>query len=135
MYCHRANRPLTTTPYGVIDEIKHHREAALGAGTEMKDNAGNPVPAFAAAATAAQGWFSNIEIIQDGFVPRATTLQIDYSVGVADGSLVERADGTVALDLDALTVQPPDRACWACHSQKESINGMVWFDGSPDVHY
>ena len=135
LFCHRAERPLTTGPSGDVDLIKHWREATLGAGMDLVDDGGQPVPAFAAAATAGQGWFSNIEIIQDGYVARATTLQIDYSVGLADGSLLTCPGDTLCLNPAAMAARPPDRACWACHNQDDSVHGMVWFDESVDVHY
>ena len=131
LFCHRKNRPIVEG----LDMIRFRREAALGAGPDMVDAAGQPVPAFAAAATAGQGWVSQIDIIQDGFVPRALTMQIDYSVGVTDGVLVTQPDQTLTLAPHLLARPPRDEACWACHNQKALLNGMVWFDGTPDVHY
>jgi len=136
LYCHRAGRPLEATPYGTVDLVKHWRESTLGAGENLVDASGEHVPAFASAATASQGWFSgDLNVVQDGFVPRATTLQIDYGVGLTDGSLMECESGAACINPEAIAAQPPDRACWACHVQKELLNGMVWFDGTPDVHY
>ncbi len=124
LYCHRTEAPNV-----------YWREAALGGATQIVDNVGNPVKGFAAAATAGQQWVSNIEIVHEGFTPEATVLQIDYSVGVADGSLVENPDGSVGLAPGHFVNPPLDQACWICHVQKESLDGMVWYDDTPDVHY
>jgi hypothetical protein len=124
LFCHRREPPNL-----------YWREASLGGATQIVDDGGNPVKGFAAAATAGQGWISNIDIVHEGFTPEATTLQIDYSVGVGDGSLVENLDGSMGIAMGQLTRTPLDQACWICHVQKESLDGMVWYDDTPDVHY
>lgn len=119
LFCHRAEPPTV-----------HWREVILSAATELVDDEGSPVKAFAAAATAGHRWFSTLDA---GANP--PVLQIDYSVGVADGSLIEGGDGTVYFDNTRLQRPPLDKSCWLCHTQKEVLNGMVWFDDTPDVHY
>ena len=62
-----------------------------------------------------------------------TTLDIDYSVGVADGSLAVDGDGVVSIKEESVTWPPKDIACWACHPYG-TIAGTVWFDDR-DIHY
>lgn len=108
------------------------RSAVLSAFSNLVDDSGDPVPAFAAAAPAGQGWFSNLQM-QGGV---ATRLQLDYSVGVSRGTLVRNPDDTVVLAPTALNYPPRDNACWACHGPigfRES-RGTTWFDDR-FVHY
>ena len=148
--CHRAQRT-------VIDGADMNflwRANTLAAGVSLVDNNGNSVPAFAAASTAGQGWISTIELdtvaselSTDGHVSAADvafqepwnphtqqsthpgTLQIDYSVGVLDGSLITDDTGAVLLTPASVTWPPKDQACWACHPFG-TIAGTVWFDES-----
>ncbi|MGB2984542.1 MAG: hypothetical protein WBE26_01555, partial [Phycisphaerae bacterium] len=153
--CHRAQRT-------VIDGVDMNfvwRKDILAAGTALVNNDGEPVPAFTAAGTAGQGWFSDMVVTAatapkcqiDGTVSAAdaafleeldtsversadpAVLQIDYSVGVADGNLMTNEAGAVFLSPASVTWPPKDRACWACHPYG-TITGTVWFDDS-NVHY
>lgn len=112
---------------------RNWRSAALGAYTNLVDENGATVPAFAAAGPAGQGWFSNIVMTPAGV---ATKLQIDYSVGVARGTLIENFDHTVSLVNTAVDYPPRDNACWACHGPVGFLEsrGSTWFDDR-DVHY
>ncbi len=127
LHCHRTGRTWS-------DEKDMHREwraAVLATTTELVDAMENPVPAFAAAGTAGQGWFSTLNT--DANPP---VLQIDYSVGVTDGSLIRNPDDTLSLPETTLTSIPGDRVCWGCHlpGGAEDKRGMVWFD-ERDVHF
>ncbi len=113
-----------------FDPIRTRRDAVLSAYKELKDLKGQSVPAFAAAATAGQGWFSKLDVEGDG----PPTLQIDYTVGLDDGSLVLDEDGNVNLAPQAHNKQPTDQVCWGCHLQGSLAYGMSWFD-TRDVHY
>lgn len=108
------------------------RAAAAAAGTGLVDNAGASVPAFAAAGVAGQGWFSSMPIVGG----KATKLQIDYSVGMNQGSLVQVPDQGLAVSAQALDVPPRDEACWLCHGPIGwvSLRGGVWFD-QRDFHF
>ena len=108
------------------------RSALLSGFTNVVDNSGAPVPAFAAAGPAGQGWFSNI-VMPGG---AATKFQLDYSVGVARGSLVRNPDDTVVLSRSALDYPPRDNACWGCHGPVGFLEsrGTTWFDDR-DIHY
>ena len=66
----------------------------------------------------------------------ATRLQIDYSVGVSEGSLIENPDTTLDISPAALVVTPPDSACWTCHGPIGwwLIAGAEWYD-TRDIHY
>ena len=129
----------------------------LAAGENLVDDFANPVPAFAAAGTAGQGWFSNIvrgnmatpvldgtqgpadvaflEAGTTGAGSRATTtLQINYQVGVDNGSLnLNEQTNEVALAPESFAYPPLDQACWDCHPYG-TITGTIWFD-ERDVHY
>ncbi|MBI1826102.1 MAG: hypothetical protein HY287_02210 [Planctomycetes bacterium] len=108
------------------------RSAVLGAYTNLVDDDGAQVPAFAAAGAAGQGWFSSIAMAAGV----ATKLQLDYSVGVMRGSLIENFDHTVALPQTAVDYPPRDNACWGCHGPIGFLEsrGSTWFDDR-DVHY
>ena len=152
--CHRTQR----TVIGGTDMNVLWRRSTLAAGSTLVDNGGNPVPAFAAAGTAGQGWFSNrtasvaavgeplpgahstadalfLEetVTGDGNTAAAPILQIDYNVGVTDGSLMVDGGGAVSLTPYSLTWPPKDDACWGCHPYG-TIAGTVWFDVR-DIHY
>ena len=113
-----------------FDTIRTRRAAVMYAYTELRDKEGQPVPALAAAATAGQGWFSELDLEGDG----PPTLQIDYTVGLADGSLILDQDGKVNISPEAISAQPTDRVCWGCHVQGSLAYGNGWFD-TRDVHY
>jgi hypothetical protein len=63
-----------------------------------------------------------------GLWPRASVLQIDYSVGLANGSLLLGDDDVVSLAPTSVTWPPRDRACWSCHLCFGVMTGTVWFD-------
>ncbi len=124
LVCHRAGRTLENG----WDMNWVWRSATLAAGDTLVDDAGDPVPAFLAAGTAGQGWYSSLEMGNfPGIWPKASKLQIDYSVGVADGSLV-LDDDAVCLAPSSVTWPPRDRACWSCHLAFGVMTGTVWFD-------
>lgn len=109
------------------------RMSVLAARDRLVDDQGSPVQAYAAVGAAGQGWFSNIDIAFPQLL--ATRLQLDYSVGVAAGTLELAADDAVALSPKALTVPPRDNACWMCHAPSWTVlRGALWFD-ERDIHY
>ncbi len=125
LVCHRAGR----TWEDGWDMNWAWRSATLAAGDTLVDDADQPVPAFLAAGTAGQGWYSNLEMGNfPGLWPKASRLQIDYSVGVGDGSLVVGDDNAVSLAPASLTWPPRDRACWSCHFAFGVMTGTVWFN-------
>jgi hypothetical protein len=107
------------------------RSAVLGKYTNLVDNAGASVQAFAAAGPAGQGWFSRIDT-----AAQPPVLQIDYSLGVTRGSLVRNPDESLVLSRTALDYPPRDNACWGCHGPIGFMEsrGTTWFDDR-DVHY
>jgi hypothetical protein len=127
LHCHRADR----TWDGGLDMHREWRAEVLATNTALVDDLGNPVPAFASAGTAGQGWFSILDTQADPPV-----LQIDYQVGVGNESLVRNQDDTLSLPESALALKPTDGACWGCHSAGGAAEkrGMVWFDDR-DVHF
>lgn len=108
------------------------RGAVATAKQDLVDNAGQSVPAFAAIGVASQGWFSEMPIVNG----RATKLQIDYHVGIDQGTLVQQDDDTIALSPSRLDFPPKDDACWLCHGPIgwNSLRGALWFDNR-DFHY
>lgn len=109
------------------------RSATLAAGrTGLVDDAGQPVPAFAAVGAANQGWFSSLPIV--GGV--ATKLQLDYSVGVDRGTLTVGDAGVLQLLPQSVDFPPRDNACWVCHGPVgwTRLRGAIWFDPR-DFHY
>jgi len=125
LFCHRADR----TMQGATSMNLTWRQATLAGGVSLVDSAGQPVRAFEAAGTAAQGWYSNLAI--QGSI--ATVLQIDYAVGVANGSLLADTGGTVSLTPSSFSRKPKDQVCAPCHAQTLRQTGP-WFD-ERDVHY
>jgi len=148
--CHRTQRTILDG----VDMNFVWRKNILAAGATLVDDLGEPVPAFAAASTAGQGWFSCMELAaptsgrpvnasssvadlafleeQDSEVATRAgvpVLQIDYGVGVTDGSLLVGEDNMLFLSPDSVTWPPKDQACWACHPYT-TITGTVWFDDS-----
>lgn len=133
MLCHRADRTVT----GGKNMNWVWRTATLRAKTALVDSATSSVPAFAAAATAGQGWFSNLALatVPAGKPPLATTLDIDYQAGVDDGSLLA-AGGAYRVAKDRIVKSPKDYACWGCHGGPDTKKrGRAWFDKDKDVHY
>jgi hypothetical protein len=134
LYCHRSERNITLARREKTDPPQGFRDAGrgdnnyswragvLGAADKLVDDLGDPVPAFAAAGTAGQGWFSTLDL---GASP--PVLQIDYSVGVAEGSLVANQSDELTL-VDGFLARPPkDRVCDSCHPF-EVVTGTTWFD-------
>lgn len=124
LQCHRAQRTLRSG----VDMNFAWRRDVLATGAALVDQSGATVPAFAAAATAGQGWFSRIDT-----AARPPVLQIDYGVGAEDRSLLLDDDAHVLLSPRSVTWPPKDRACWGCHPFG-TITGTVWFDDR-DVLY
>jgi len=131
LHCHRADRTWVGGGDGV-DMQREWRASVLSARDSLVDASGNPIPAFASAGTAGQGWFSILDVGGDG----PDVLQIDYSVGVDDGSLAVADDGGLVLSQSSLARPPRDQACWGCHLPGgfEGKRGTVWFD-TRDIHY
>ncbi len=131
--CHRADRTIVDG----VDRNTFWRQATLRAMGNLVDAASQSVPAYTASATAAQGWHSTFELasLPPGKPPTAATLQIDYGVGIADGS-VKAVDGQLYLAGASITSVPKDYACWGCHSFPDlKKRGRVWFRPDQDVHY
>ncbi len=132
LMCHRLDRTWTNN----LDMNRAWRAGVLAAGKALVDDLGNPVPAYSAAATAGQGWFSNLVFTRfpDVF-PLASKLQVDYSVGVANGSLLPDDTGALSLSPNSLAFPPTDQACLGCHLPSWGAKrGTVWFDERA-VHY
>ncbi|MCO6437118.1 MAG: hypothetical protein J5J06_08520 [Phycisphaerae bacterium] len=124
LLCHRNDRPLVNG----ADQSHGWRKGVLSKAEKLEDSGGAPVPAFAAAGTAGQGWFSTLDL---GATP--PVLDIDYGQGVANGSLLEDGDGYLAIAPTSVTFPPKDQACWGCHPYG-TISGTTWFDDR-DIHY
>lgn len=137
LLCHRSDLKIVEPGHKNMNWI--WRAATLRAKdglTNRKDGKGEPVPAFAAASTAAQGWFEGFGTVPGMKPPKATHLLIDYSVGVADGSLIERKDGTLRVAPSAVATTPTDFSCWGCHATPDDKKrGRIWFDPDEDVHF
>ncbi|MHC4959043.1 MAG: hypothetical protein ACYTGN_11785, partial [Planctomycetota bacterium] len=134
MLCHRTDR--------VVNEGKNMnwvwRAATLRAKDTLVDSAGGPVQAYAAAATAGQGWFDAIALaaMPVGKPPMATTLQINYQKGLDNESLYADDEGRLYMSGFQIIDRPKDYACWGCHVKPEmKKRGRVWFDPETDVHY
>ncbi len=127
LHCHRANR----TYANLQDMHREWRGAVLGTTTELVDDLGAPVQAFAAAGTAGQGWFSTLDTQADPPV-----LQIDYSVGVGKAELAINESDELLLAADFMTDVARDEVCWGCHLPGgfQGKRGTVWFD-ERDVHF
>lgn len=130
--CLHCHTPDPAWKNGIDTQRYTRRTAAARAMTDLVDDVGNPVPAYAAAGVAGQGWFSSMPIVGG----TATKLQIDYGVGVAAGTLLQEGDGTLVLPEASLDFPPRDNACWLCHGPIgwERLRGGVWFDDR-DFHY
>lgn len=135
LFCHRADRTVTSGKN--MNWI--WRAASLRGKDALVDSGGGPVPGYAAAATAAQGWFSAIALnpsVPAGQPPQATSLDISYQPGVDAGTLLVEPDQTLRLAPTAISAVPTDYACWGCHITPEvRKRGRVWFDATKDVHY
>ncbi|MFH1108166.1 MAG: hypothetical protein V1790_03065 [Planctomycetota bacterium] len=127
LHCHRSNR----TWVNGQDMHREWRGSVLSTTDRLVDSYGQPVPAYASAGTAGQGWFSLLDTTLSPSV-----LQLDYAVGVADGSLLQQADGALSIPQSTLTVPPTDQACWGCHLPGgfQNKRGTVWFD-ERDIHF
>jgi hypothetical protein len=123
--CHRTER----TWINGADMNRTWRANILAAGPALTDLKGVPVPAFLAAATAGQGWFSSLVTN-----PAPPKLQIDYSVGIDDGSLVSPDAQHVSLATQSLRSPPRDQVCFGCHRDMTGVAGVIWFDDR-DIHY
>ena len=71
-----------------MDKNSGWRQMTLRSMAKLVDADGESVPAFAAASTASQGWYSSLVAadLPPGKPPTAAELQIDYTVGIHDGS-------------------------------------------------
>jgi hypothetical protein len=134
MFCHRADRTINSG----MNMNWIWRTATLRAKDKLVDSGAGSVPAYAAASTAGQGWFGDLQLsstVPAGKPPMATTLDIDYQPGVTNGSLVEKTDGLYVADT-AITATPRDYACWGCHITPDmKKRGREWFNPDSDVHY
>ena len=126
LLCHRADRKVDG-----VDAIRSRRASILGKKTTLVDSEGAPVPAYSAAATAGQGWYSVLDLSGEG----PPVLQIDYTVGIANGSLLSNVDSTLSLAPTSLASIPTDRVCFGCHQGGAAMKrGATWFD-TRSVHY
>jgi len=129
LFCHTPDPNWNDTGQNI--NRRNWRPAILAGSTDLVDNQGNHVPAFAAASPGAQGWFSKLQMSGS----KATVLQIDYRVGVAAGTLIETPDHLAALPAKSLDRKPRDNACWMCHTaQMRQYHGEPWFD-QRIIHY
>lgn len=136
LFCHRAERTIAAGPKDMNWVWRAATLRGKDALTDQADGLGNSVPAYAAAATAAQGWFSGFGTAPGVSPPKATHLVIDYGVGVADGSLVEELDGSLRLAEEALRTKPGDFSCYGCHTiADKKKRGVTWFDPDKDAHF
>jgi len=133
LFCHTPDPKWKNNPYpyNPLDYKRQDwRRATLAAKTNLVDGSGHPVPAYAAAGPAGQGWFS-------GSPPTTANpkLQIDYSVGVNLGMLAQAPDGVLNLIAQSVDRPPRDVVCWGCHNASGGIRGGdPWFDERV-VHY
>ena len=134
LFCHRKDRAVNNGK--MMNWV--WRAATLRKKDALVDGNGDPLPAFAAAATAGQGWFSQLELnpnVPAGKPPMANNLQIDYGVGVNNGTLTQKGND-LYVSAGMITDVPKDQACWGCHATADAKKrGRNWFDESSDVHY
>ncbi len=130
--CFHCHVPDPNWDLGIDTDRYTRRRAAAAAMTDLVDNDDNPVPAFAAAGVAGQGWFSDMPIVGG----KSTKLQIDYMVGVTANTLSIDSGNLVTLSPHSIDFPPRDNACWLCHGPIGwvSLRGGVWFD-TRDFHY
>ncbi len=126
LFCHTPDPRWKNSPYNRLE----WRRATLAAKTNLVDSSGHPVPAYAAAGPAGQGWFSTLQI-QNSI---AKVLQLDYSVGVNLGMLAQAPDGVLNLVAQSVDRPPRDVVCWGCHNSAQTRRGDPWFD-QRIVHY
>jgi len=127
LYCHTSDPRWATLglPYNRNAWTRlDWRKAILAAKTNLVDNSGNRVPAFAAVGPGGQGWFSKLQIQGS----TAKVLQIDYSVGVNLGQLSQAPDGALSLTAMSVDRPPRDVICWPCHDSALRRRGDPWFD-------
>jgi hypothetical protein len=131
LFCHRSDRAVSSGKN--MNWI--WRSATLRAKDNLKDSSDNTVPAFASASAAGQGW--GTVVTKAGVKPpMAETFDLDYSVGVGNGSLTQDGDDVLRVSASALVEQPRDYACWGCHVSADlKKRGRSWFDPAKDVHY
>ena len=133
LLCHRSDRTVANG----MDKNAGWRQMTLRSMANLVDSGGGSVPAYAAAPTAAQGWYSSLVAanLPAGKPPTAAELQIDYTVGLQDGSLID-ASGELRIAGDRISKTPKDFACWGCHAIPDlKKRGRTWFDPKTDVHY
>ncbi len=118
LMCHRRNRTIVDGS----DMNFGWRRGVLGAGAGLQDDYGQPVPAFAAAGSAGQGWFSHLDLASS-----PSRLQISYCEAVGRGELSFASDGSVLLPNRFIARPPRDRACIVCHPISV-VWGATWFD-------
>lgn len=137
LMCHRAG--LTPPAAGASAAPASNwvwRSGTLRGSTALKDASNNPVKAFAAAASAGQGWLSTWTAVAGASPPQYTMVQLDYGKGLTDGSLVQDTDGSLRLSPSAVVKTPRDLACWGCHVTPDlKKRGRDWFNKDSDVHY
>lgn len=139
MYCHRRERAVAIAREPRMEQSPSPpavtrsgadfswRRNVLAAADRLRNSQGQTVPAFAAAGTAGQGWFAFLDT-----TATPPILDIDYAVGVANGSLL--TDGGAAMLAPRTLVRPPrDQVCVSCHPLA-TVTGTVWFD-QRDVMY
>jgi hypothetical protein len=133
MYCHRGDRALNQGT--ALNWV--WRSATLRAKDGLQNAAQTAsVPAYAAAAAAAQGWADVVmATVPAGKPPLAASVDINYDNGLGDLSLEDRG-GTLYVASGAIVETPKDYACWGCHLKPEMVKrGRKWFDPNADVHY
>jgi hypothetical protein len=133
LFCHRSDRAVSADGTKNLNWI--WRSATLRAKDGLKNTSDATVPAFASASAAGQGW--GAVATKDGVSPPlAETFDIDYSVGVTNGSLTQDAGNVLRVAAAAVVDQPRDYACWGCHLTADlKKRGRAWFDPAKDVHY
>lgn len=100
----------------------------------LVDDQGVSAPAFASAPAAGMGW-ANVTLKAGVSPPQASDVTIDYSKGMANGSVLESA-GEYRVAGNQITKSPKDYACWGCHVTPDlKKRGRIWFDATKDVHY
>jgi hypothetical protein len=131
MYCHRSTAMLN----GGNNMSWVMRSGTLRKKDGLKDASGGDVPAYATAATSAQGWVDYVPAtVPAGKPPLADTVTVNYDKGV--GNDLENRGGTLFIVSNAIDEEPLDYACWGCHLKPEMVKrGRKWFDATADVHY
>lgn len=127
LHCHRTERHWVNNQ----DMHREWRAAVLSATDRLVDSNGLPIPAYASAGTAGQGWFSRLDAQADPPV-----LDINYTAGIDDGTLLQGEGGELLVPQSTMTVPPNDQACWGCHLPGgfQNKRGTIWFDDR-DIHF